>query len=210
VVDIAEISSGRTECVPVDPTELRPSVADVTRCAAGPDYKPRDSIRAAIEQMLGGDILGDVVPVFCFTVADVTGRRENGLDLTGGRAARVTLPAGTPLPAALIAAICTVGEVDERLEGLIESLGPLDAWIGQGIALAQLEMLEKLCMSHLLELAGRAGLQAESYIEPDVGSPSQQDLFALLDQSVNPVRLTEYGTMQPRMSYSFWLPLLPD
>jgi hypothetical protein len=209
MVDIAEISSGRTECVPVDPNDLRPSVVDVTRCAAGPDYQPRDSIREAIERMLGSDILGDVAPVFCFTVAEVGGRHEDGLELAGGRAARLSLPADTPLPAALAAAICTVGEVDERLEGLIDSLGPLDAWIGQGIALAQLEKLEKLCMGHLLELTGRAGLQAENYIEPDVGSPSQQDLFALLDAEVNPVRLTEYGTMQPRMSYSFWLPLLP-
>lgn len=209
-MDIAEISSGRTECVPVAPVDLRPSVADVTRCAAGPEYQPRDSIRSAIEMMLDGDILGDVAPVFCFTVAEVVAQRDDGLGLAGGQVARLTLPADTPLPAALAAAVCTVGEVDERLEGLIDSLGPLDAWIGQGIALAQLEMLEKLCMGHLLELAGRSGLQAENYIEPDVGSPSQQDLFALLDEAVNPVRLTEYGTMQPRMSYSFWLPLLAD
>ena len=208
-MDIGEISSGRTERVLVDPDELRPSVEDVTRCAAGPDYEPRDAIRSAIERMLAGSVLGHIQPVYCFAIYPVTGPGPGGLQLGAGPDVELALPAGQAPPAALAAAVCTVGEVDERLEGLIESQGPLDAWIGQGIALAQLEILERLCTSHILRLAESAGARTEDYVEPEVGTRSQQDLFAVLDRKLVPVRLTQYGTMQPRMSYSFWLPLRP-
>jgi hypothetical protein len=208
-VDITEFSPGRTECVLLDPNELTPSVEDVTRCAAGPGYQPRASVRSAIEAMLAGDAPGHVAPVFCYAVVPVGRRVPGGLGLIGGTEVRIALPEDRPAPAALAAAVCSVGEVDERLERLIESQGPLDAWIGQGIALAQLDALERRCTRHLLRLAGDVGLQADEFLEPDVGSRSQQDLFAVLDPGVVPVRLTQYGTMQPRMSYSFWLPLLP-
>lgn len=208
-MDIAELSSGRTECVLVDPVELTPSVEDVTRCAAGPEYRPRDSVRRVIADMLAGDVIVQIAPVFCFAIFGVARRGSGGVALHDGTEVRIPLPADRPAPAALAAAVCSVGEVDERLEGLIESQGPLEAWIGQGIALAQLEALERRCTGHLLQLAEDAGLRADEFLEPEVGSRSQQDLFAVLDAGVVPVRLTRYGTMQPRMSYSFWLPLLP-
>jgi capsule polysaccharide export protein KpsC/LpsZ len=92
---------------------------------------------------------------------------------------------------------------------MIESHGPLDAWIAQGIAMAQLERLEQRAMRHVLDLARAAGLQATTYMEPDVATRSQQDLFDSVDAAALGVRLTEYGTMEPRLSYSFWLPLYP-
>ncbi|MBM3146683.1 MAG: hypothetical protein FJ000_02175, partial [Actinobacteria bacterium] len=89
------------------------------------------------------------------------------------------------------------------------SHGPLDAWIAQGIAMAQLERLEQQAMRHVLDLARAAGLHATTYMEPDVATHSQQDLFGSVDAAALGVRLTEYGTMEPRLSYSFWLPLHP-
>jgi len=206
-VEQAQIVSGRTERVIVDPSGLRPSLEDVTRCAASPDYKPRESIRAAIERMLQSDVIGQIEPQFCYAGFAVAGPSPVGVRLVDGRDVEITPAESDAAPAVLVAAICTVGEVDDRLEGLVESQGPLDAWIGQGIALAQLELLERACMRHIVGSAAAVGLDARDYIEPNIGSRSQQDLFSLLDAALTPVRLTQYGTMRPRMSYSFWVPL---
>jgi hypothetical protein len=205
---IDELASATAHTVHIDASELRPDTGDVTRCSCGPDYTPRESVRLAIEQLIP-TVLADVDPRFAYAVFRVAAREGEGIELTDSRIVELKLDPEEPLPAALAAVICTVGAVDERLEGMIESHGPLDAWIAQGIAMAQLERLEQRAMRHVLDLARAAGLQATTYMEPDVATRSQQDLFDSVDAAALGVRLTEYGTMEPRLSYSFWLPLYP-
>lgn len=203
---IDELTTGIAHTVHIDAAELQPDVGDVTRCSCGPDYTPRESVRLAIEQLIP-TVLADVDPRFAYAVFKVAAREEQGVELTDSRLVELKLDPHAPLPAALAAVLCTVGAVDERLEGMIESHGPLEAWIAQGIAMAQLERLERWAMRHILDLARAATLQATAYTEPDVATRSQQDLFNSVDAAALGVRLTEYGTMEPRLSYSFWLPL---
>lgn len=203
---IEELASGVAQTIHVPAADLQPEAADVTRCACGPDYQPRESVRAAIERLIP-DVLADVDPRFAFAAFRVTARSSDGIELVGSRLVEVALSAEQPLPAVLAAVLCTVGAVDDRLEGMIESHGPLDAWIAQSIAMAQLERLEQRAMRHVAGLAARAGLQATSFIEPDVATRSQEDLFSSVEAETMGVRLTQYGTIDPRLSYSFWLPL---
>jgi len=205
-VDLDDFATGIPDIVHVPPGELLPSVEDVTRCACGPDYDPRDSVRAAIEELVP-IVLAEVDPRFTTVAYKVTSPQGGGVTLSDSRVLEIALPAGDPVPAALVAALCTVGAVDERLEGLIESRGPLDAWIAQGVAMAQLELLEQRCMRSIMEAARAAGLGGSSYVEPDVCTESQTELFASVDAEAVGVHLTEYGTMEPRLSYSFWVPL---
>ena len=194
----------------VDPRRLLPSVEDVTRCACGPKYVPRDNVRREIERLLE-TLPGEIEPVFMhvLTPAECTGDDE--LALPGGLRVEVRAAAGqeqedeAPRDGVVAAAavLCTVGEVDERLEAMIETDGPLAAWIGQSIALAQLEVLEKLAARSIVGLAAEHGLRPLSFIEPGVGTRSQRDLFAVLGDG--PVVLSEHGTMQPRISYTFWV-----
>lgn len=206
---IEQLASGSARIVHVPPDTLRPDVPDVTRCSCGPDYTPRDSVREAIEQLIPV-VLADVDPRFSYSVFRVAAAGGEAVELTDSRLVELKLDPDEPLPAALAAVLCTVGAVDERLEGMIESRGPLDAWIAQGIAMAQLERLEQQAMRHLLDAAADAGLRATTFIEPDVAAQSQRDLFASVEADELGVRLTEYGTMDPRLSYSFWLPLYAD
>jgi len=208
-VGLHEFATGTADIVHIPAKELLPSVEDVTRCACGPDYDPRDSVRTAIEELIP-IVLADVDPRFTTAALRVTAPQAKGLALSDSRILEIALPAGDPVPAALVAALCTVGTVDERLEGLIESRGPLDAWIAQGIAMAQLELLEQRCMRSIMEAGRAAGLSGTSYLEPDVCTQSQTELFASVDAEGVGVQLTEYGTMEPRLSYSFWVPLHDD
>jgi hypothetical protein len=207
------LTAPRTTVEHVDPVALRPAVEDVTRCGCGPTYVPRDNVRREIERLLES-LPGEIEPVFLHVLTPAGHAGDDGLTLAGGRRVEVKAAAGQerdddpPLDGvvAVGAVLCTVGEVDARLEAMIETDGPLAAWIGQSIALAQLEVLEKLAARSLVEAAAERGLQPLHFVEPGVGTRSQQDLFAVLGDG--PVVLTEHGTMQPRMSYSFWVTLV--
>ncbi len=203
---LEELATGVPRTYTVSPRHLEPTVADVTRCACGPSYTPRESVRAAIERTIPV-VLQAVSPCATYAVYLVADDRRPQMELSDGREVEIAAAPDAPLPLAVAAALCTVGEVDDRLNAMIESAGPLEAWIAQGVAMAQLDALERDCARRVLSAAEQAGLEASTFAEPAVGSQSQRDLMASVDAESVGVRLTEHGTLAPRLSYTFWVPL---
>jgi len=191
------------------PDRLRPEVEDVARCGCGPAYVPRENVRREIQRLLE-TLHGKIRPQLLHVLAPLAAVRGHVAVLADERELEVRAAPGCEDEGldgaeALGAVLCTVGEVDDRLEAMIATDGPLAAWIGQAIALAQLEMLEQLAAHSLAQRAAEYDLRPVRFVEPGVATRSQRDLFHVLGPA--PARLTDHGTMDPRMSYTFWVTL---